>query len=66
MCVYEWVGVSSACVGVNTCVNASSSPAQAVSALHVLAQQNNCQLCVEKINYFNRFSDCAKVSRGRG
>lgn len=35
----------------NTCAIASSRPT--VSALHVLLvqQQNNCQLCVEKINY---------------
>lgn len=44
MCVWVYLGV-------NTCAIASSRPT--VSALHVLLvqQQNNCQLCVEKINY---------------
>lgn len=44
MCVWVYLGV-------NTCATASSRPT--VSALHVLLvqQQNNCQLCVEKINY---------------
>lgn len=44
MCVWVYLGV-------NTCAIASSRPR--VSALHVLLvqQQNNCQLCVEKINY---------------
>lgn len=46
VCICVWVYL-----GVNTCAIASSRPT--VSALHVLLvqQKNNCQLCVEKINY---------------